>query len=80
MSTIEERLGSKSSCSGLETRDYGRKESTALTTRHPSLRKKLALTSPTSGDRSVVWLVRGLKPRILFFVLFCSSAEDAAEP
>jgi hypothetical protein len=50
--TIEELLGRKSSDSGLENRDYGRKGSAELTTLHPSIRKKLALTSPTNG-RSV---------------------------
>jgi hypothetical protein len=45
VSTIEELLGRKSSGSGLESRDYG-----------PSLslyQQKLALTSLTSGSRSV---------------------------
>jgi hypothetical protein len=41
MSTIEELLERKSSGSGLENRDYGREESTALTTQHPSIRKKV---------------------------------------
>jgi hypothetical protein len=53
VSTIEELLGRKSSCSGLESREYVRRGSAKLTTRHPSIRKKLALTSPTSGGRSV---------------------------
>jgi hypothetical protein len=35
VSTIEELLERKSSGSGLENRDYGRKESTSLTTRLP---------------------------------------------
>jgi hypothetical protein len=52
VSTMEELLGRKNSGSGLENRDYGRRRSAALTTRHPSIRKKLALTSPTSGDNS----------------------------
>jgi hypothetical protein len=38
--------------SGLEIRDYGRSGSAALTMGHPYL-QKLALTSPTSGGRSV---------------------------
>jgi hypothetical protein len=38
--------------SGLENRDYGRRGSAALTTRHPSIREKLAVTSPTNGGRS----------------------------
>jgi hypothetical protein len=52
VSTIEELLGRKSSGSCLENRDYGRRESAALTTRHPSP-QKLALTSPTNGGSSV---------------------------
>jgi hypothetical protein len=52
VSTTEELLGRKSRGSGLENRDYGRRGSTALTTRHP-LSAKLALTSPTSGYRSI---------------------------
>jgi hypothetical protein len=52
VSTTEELLGSNSSGSGLESREYGRR------IRHaddvaPSIRKKLALTSLTSGGRSV---------------------------
>jgi hypothetical protein len=39
VSTILELLGRKSSGSGLENREYGRSESAALTTRHPSSRK-----------------------------------------
>jgi hypothetical protein len=39
---------------GVENRDYGRKGSAALTTRHPSIpNQKLALTSPTSAGRLV---------------------------
>jgi hypothetical protein len=34
-----------------ENRDYGRRGSAALTMRHSSIRKKLTLTSPTSGGR-----------------------------
>jgi hypothetical protein len=39
VSTTEELLGRKSSGSGLEIRDYSRRGSAALTTRHPSIRK-----------------------------------------
>jgi hypothetical protein len=39
MNTTEELLGSESSGSGLENRDYGLRESDVLTTRHPSIRK-----------------------------------------
>jgi hypothetical protein len=37
----------------LENRDYGRRGSAVLTTQHPSTSKKLALTKPTRGGRSV---------------------------
>jgi hypothetical protein len=53
VSTTEELLGRKRSGSGLEIYN------TAVGIRHanhvvPSIRKKFALTSPTSGGRSVV--------------------------
>jgi hypothetical protein len=38
VSTTEELLGKESSGSGLESREYGRRESAALTTRHTSIR------------------------------------------
>jgi hypothetical protein len=52
VSTIEELLGRKSSGSGLEIREYGRRDSSRWPrgTLYP---QKLALTSPTSGGRSV---------------------------
>jgi hypothetical protein len=53
VTTTEELLGRKSSCSGLENREDGRRRSAALTTRHPLYLQKLALTSPTSSGRSV---------------------------
>jgi hypothetical protein len=53
VSTTEELLERKSSGSDQQNRDYGRRESAALTMGHPSSYKKLALTSPTSGGRSV---------------------------
>jgi hypothetical protein len=53
VNTIEELLERKRSDFGLENRDYCRRRSAELTTRHPSIRKKLALTSPTSGGLSV---------------------------
>jgi hypothetical protein len=53
VSIIEELLERKSSKSGLENRDYVRRGSAALTTRHPSIRRKLALTSLTNGACSV---------------------------
>jgi hypothetical protein len=39
VNTVEDLLERKSSCSGLENRDYGRRVSVAPTTRHPSIRK-----------------------------------------
>jgi hypothetical protein len=51
VNTIEELLGSTSSGSGLEIREYGRKD----TWRWPRgilYPQKLTLTSPTSGGRS----------------------------
>jgi hypothetical protein len=52
VSTVEELLGRKSNGSGLEIREYGL-GSVTLTTWHPLSAKKLALTSQTSGFRSV---------------------------
>jgi hypothetical protein len=49
VSTIEKLLERKSSGSGLEKRDYGRMGSATPL----SAKTKLALTSPTSGGRSV---------------------------
>jgi hypothetical protein len=53
VSTTEELLGRKSSGSGLENREYGRKDALRLQrgTLYP---QKMALTSPTSGGRSVI--------------------------
>jgi hypothetical protein len=68
VSTTEELLEGKSSGSGLENRGYGRRGSATLTTRHPYIRKKLALTSPTSGGRSV-GIVRS-RTRATKFVCF----------
>jgi hypothetical protein len=53
VSTIEELLGRKSRGSGLKNRGYGLKVSNALTMRLPLYPQKLALTSPSSGGRSV---------------------------
>jgi hypothetical protein len=52
VSTTEELLGRKSSGLGLESREYGRRDPSRWPrgTLHP---QKLALTSPTSGGRSV---------------------------
>jgi hypothetical protein len=56
--------------SGLENRDYGRRRSAALTMRHPSVRKKLALTSPTSGGRSVGIVRSRTKATELITIMF----------
>jgi hypothetical protein len=52
VSTIEELLGRKSSGSALERREYGRRDPSSWPcgTLYP---QKLALTSPTSGGRSI---------------------------
>jgi hypothetical protein len=52
VSATEELLGSNSSGSGLESREYGRRNSSADHVA-PSIRKNLALTSLKSGGRSV---------------------------
>jgi hypothetical protein len=48
----EELLERKSSCSGLENRNYGCRGYAELTTRHP-FEQKLTLTSPTRGGHQV---------------------------
>jgi hypothetical protein len=52
MSTIEELLGRNSSCSGRESREYGRRDPSRWPrgTLYP---QTLALTSPTRGSRSI---------------------------
>jgi hypothetical protein len=52
VSTIEELLGRKSSGSGLEIREYGRRDPSRLP-RGSLYPQKLALTSPTCRGRSV---------------------------
>jgi hypothetical protein len=52
MSTIEELLERKSSGSGLDNRDYGRRDRSRWT-RDTLYSQKLALISPTSGGHSV---------------------------
>jgi hypothetical protein len=52
LSTIEELLERKSRSSGLETREYGRRDPSRWP-RGSLYPQRLALTSPTSGDRSV---------------------------
>jgi hypothetical protein len=69
VSTTEELLGRNSSGSGLEIREYGRRDSS------PSIRKKLALTSLTSGGRSV-GIVRLRTEATFFFVLVRLEKEN----
>jgi hypothetical protein len=52
VSTIEELLGRKNSGSGIESREYGRRDA-SLWPRCTLYSQKLALISPTSGGRSV---------------------------
>jgi hypothetical protein len=52
VSTTEELLGRKSSGSGLENREHGRRDPSRWP-RDTLYPQKLALTSPTSGGRSV---------------------------
>jgi hypothetical protein len=52
VSTIEELLGRKSNGSSLESREYGRRD-TSLWPRDTLYPQKFALTSPKSGGRSV---------------------------
>jgi hypothetical protein len=51
VSTIEELLRRKSSCSGLEIRDYDRRDP-SRSPRDTFYPQELALTSPKSGSRS----------------------------
>jgi hypothetical protein len=66
VSTIEELLGRNSSDSGLEIREYGRRDPSRWPrgTLYP---QKLALISPTSGSRSV-GIVRSRTQATEFFV------------
>jgi hypothetical protein len=52
VSTTEELLGRKSSDSGLEIREYGRRDP-SRSPRNILYPQKLALTSPTSGGHTV---------------------------
>jgi hypothetical protein len=62
VSTIEELLERKSSGSGLENRDYGRWDP-SRSPRGTLYPQKLALTSSTSGGRSVGIVRGGLRRR-----------------
>jgi hypothetical protein len=67
VSTIEELLGRKGSVSGLESREYGRRDPSRWPrgTLYP---QKLALTTPTSGGR-LVGTVRSLTKATEFYFL-----------
>jgi hypothetical protein len=72
VSTIVELLGRNSSGSGLENRDYGRGD--PLLWRRDTLSpQKLALTSPTSGGRSVGILC--LRTKTMEFVCYDFTSE-----
>jgi hypothetical protein len=66
VSTIEAVLERKGSGSCLKNRDYAYRGSVVLTTQTPLYPKKLALTSPTSGGRSV-GIVRSWTKAVEFF-------------
>jgi hypothetical protein len=53
VSTTEELLEGKSRGTGLDNRDYGRRGIHCADYATPLYPQQLALTSPTSGDRSV---------------------------
>jgi hypothetical protein len=69
VSTIKELLESKSSGSGLESGDYGRRGSAELTTRQPLYPQKFAITSLTSGRRSVGVVRSRTKATELFIII-----------
>jgi hypothetical protein len=68
VSTIEELLGRKSRGSGIENQEYGRRDPLCWP-RHTSYPQKLALTSLTSGGRSV-GIVRSRTEATEFFFGF----------
>jgi hypothetical protein len=67
VSTIEELLERKSSGSGLQNREYGRRDVSRLP-RCSLYPQKLALTKPTSGGRSVgIVRLRTQATELVFF-------------
>jgi hypothetical protein len=74
--TIEEPLARKSSGSGLENREYGRRDPLS-SPRGTFYQQKLALTSPTSGGRSVgIICSRTQATEFVSFVLVLSSVQQ----
>jgi hypothetical protein len=72
VSTIEALLGRKSSRSGLENREYGRRDSSGCP-RDILYPQKLAVTSPKSGGRSVgIVRLRTQATEISFLYVFVS--------
>jgi hypothetical protein len=67
VSTTEELLGRKSSASDLERREYGHADPSRWP-RNTLYAQKLALTSPTSGGRSVDIVRSRTKATELFYV------------
>jgi hypothetical protein len=75
VSTIEELFGRKSSGSGLESRKYGFKDPSRWP-RDTFYPQKFALTSPTSGGRSVGIVRSGTQgTKISFFFFFSFSTH-----
>jgi hypothetical protein len=78
MSTVEELLGRKGSSSGLENRDYGRRRSATLTTRHPSIRKSLHKVRLQAGRSIGIVRSRTLATQFVCFVMIkivCTSRK-----
>jgi hypothetical protein len=69
VSTTEELLGRNSGGSGLEIGQYGRGDPFCRP-RDTLYPQKLALTSPTSGGRSVVIVCSRTKATVFFFFFF----------
>jgi hypothetical protein len=75
VSTIEELLGRKSSCCGLENLQYCRRDPMCWS-RKTLYPQKLALTSPTSGGRSVGIIrsrTRTTEFVLFYFLLYCNT-------
>jgi hypothetical protein len=75
VSTTEELLGRNSSGSGLESREYGHEDPLRLP-RDTVYLQNLALTSPTSGSRSV-GIVHS-RTKAMEFVVVCINKEIIA--